>query len=510
MKTSLFLCLGLLAGCLAKGQVLPTMSYQIDVTQNLDTFYVSLTIPEKLDKSAEIYQFAATAPGTYQTMNIGRYVSSFQAFDKKGEEIAVDRKSINQFAISQPQKVARVTYQVAETFDTSVEEFPIYLMCGSSIEEDHSLINAHTVIGYFDGYQQSPVNIQIIGKPEWQSGSALEAGDAGFLAENFDHAVDSPILTGELSYADTVIAGTQVDIYTYSTTGKIQSGALLQGMSDMLDATLQFLVKLPVDRYTFLYFFEPEIKGRTGAWEHSYSSEYVMAEGDPTPDFLEKVTDIASHEFFHIVTPLNIHSEIVESFNFVTPTPSVHLWLYEGVTEWASNILMYRGGVVDEAYYLKNGIVNKILIAEKYFDNSWSLKKLSDESFNGGDGAKQYSNIYYKGALVAGLLDIRLLELSEGKFGLREVMLDLVEAYGKGKPVSEETFFDDFTKMTFPEIRDFFDLYVLDSTELPHEEYLAKIGLELTRGEAGAITLTRMAETSPSQKLLFEAWSKNL
>ena len=39
------------------------------------------------------------------------------------------------------------------------------------------------------------------------------------------------------------------------------------------------------------------------------------------------VTDMAAHEFFHIVTPLNIHSEIIEHFNFATPTPSQHLWL---------------------------------------------------------------------------------------------------------------------------------------------------------------------------------------
>jgi hypothetical protein len=61
------------------------------------------------------------------------------------------------------------------------------------------------------------------------------------------------------------------------------------------------------------------------------------------------VTDIAAHEFFHVVTPLNIHSEIIEHFNFVmTPVPSRHLWLYEGTTEWAAHAMQLRAGLEDE------------------------------------------------------------------------------------------------------------------------------------------------------------------
>ena len=40
--------------------------------------------------------------------------------------------------------------------------------------------------------------------------------------------------------------------------------------------------------------------------------------------------------------------------------------MYEGVTEWASNILLYRGGVVTEEDYLANSIAQKILVDERY------------------------------------------------------------------------------------------------------------------------------------------------
>lgn len=491
-------------------QNLPTMNYTINVTQNTDTFMVTLNLEKKLSKTAIIFQFASTAPGTYQTMNIGRLVSDFKAFDKKGNELSVTSKSVNQYEIKTPNKVKTVTYRVAETFDTKLEEYPIYLMAGSSIEEDHTLINSHTVFGYFEGYQKSPLSIRLEGSPEWVVGTALEKVGEAYVAHDFDHAVDSPILAGNLSFADTTIADTKVEIFASSQSGKLESSALLSNMSDMLDATRKYLVNLPVDRYTFLYLFEPSPPGITGAWEHSYSSEYVLTEGEPTPEFMQGVTDIASHEFFHIVTPLNIHSEVVEAFDFVVPTTSVHLWMYEGVTEWASNILLYKGGVVSEDEYFQNSIARKIQVSEGYFDTSWSLKKLSDESFKGGEGAKQYGNIYFRGSLVAGLLDIKLLELSNGERGLRELMLELIEKYGKGNPISEENFFDDLTAMTYPEIRSFIDKYILEATALPHEEYLSIIGINYTKDDKGGITISKTEDMTEDQKKLYNAWSKRL
>ncbi len=484
-------------------QKLPEMRYTIDMTQSTDTFNITL-YPGKL-KEASTFQFASTAPGTYQTMNIGRLISDFEAFDKKGKALEVEKLSVNQYKISDPRKLHKLTYKVAETFDTPLSEYPIYPMAGSSLEEDHALINVHTMLGYFHGLQKSPLTLTLKGRDGWEVGTALSEDKGVYKATDYDHAVDSPILLGKLTRASTRIADTEVVIYTYSQNDKISSDRLLESMSSMLQATRDFLIDLPVDRYTFLYHFATDTRGATGAWEHSYSSEYTLIENDfNTPQQVQAVTDIASHEFFHIVTPLNIHSEIVEEFNFVKPTPSVHLWLYEGVTEWASNILLYRAGELTLDEYLMGSVRQKILVNQQVFNSDWSLRKLAEESFT-TEGSRQYGNIYFKGSLIGNLLDIRLLELSDGKMGLRELLLDLIEKYGKGKPVSEATFFDDLAAMTYPEIRQFFDDYVLDNKELPLTEYFAKVGIQIE-----GTLVKKMEEMSPAQERLFEIWSKNL
>lgn len=451
------------------------LNYTVDLNDRTDyTFKVTLDIG-KLSDDNNIYQFASTAPGTYQTMDIGRFVSNFKAFDKKGKEIAVEKVGINQYKLTDPKKIKKITYTVAETWDTPVDEHVIYKMCGSSIEDDNVLINGQCVFGYPKGMQNAPLEVNLLYPEKWKVGTALtKAKDGDFYAEDYDKIVDSPIMLGDLTKASTTLDGSTIDIYTYSKTDLIKSDDLLNSMKEMLTAAGKFVINFPVDRYVFLFHFEDET---WGAWEHSYSSEYIFREQPYTEEFGKGITSTAAHEFFHVITPLNIHSEIIEHFNFVTPTPSEHLWLYEGTTEWASDLMQLRSGMMTLDEYFKQ--LQEKLAADHHYDSTYSLTKLSLTSYT-DEGQAQYGNIYARGALVAGLLDIRLLELSNGKRGLREVIYDLSQKYGPNKAFPEQDFFKIFTEMTYPEIGDFFDKYVKNANPLPLQEYYAKLGIKYT------------------------------
>ncbi|MFN3317076.1 MAG: hypothetical protein ACK40K_09710 [Raineya sp.] len=218
----------------------------------------------------------------------------------------------------------------------------------------------------------------------------------------------------------------------------------------------------------------------------------------------KSITSTAAHEFFHIITPLNIHSEIIENFNFVTPTASEHLWLYEGTTEWASDFMQFRGGMITlEELFQELG--TKILVNERRFDPKYSLSQISLTSYT-PEGQKQYGNIYMRGALVAGLLDIRLLELSKGQRGYREVINELAKEYGANKSFPEKEWFEIFTKKTYPEIADFFNRYVKNAEPLPLEEYYAKIGILYDKSKK---TFALNPQASPEQVRLRERWLRN-
>ncbi len=484
------------------------MNYQITVKEESDNdFFVELNVDKKLGKEATLFQFASTAPGTYQTMNIGRYVHDFEVLDKKGMPLDFEKLSVNQYEITKPKKVKTIRYRISETWDTKVDANPIYPMAGTSVEKDHAMISPHAVIGYFPEYQTNPYGVTLVLPENWKIGTALEKEGNSYVANSYDHLVDSPILTGRMTYADTLIDDTKVEIFTYSQNDVVKSKALLNAMHGMLAASKAFLKYIPAERYTFLFHFEPSPPAPTGAWEHSMSSQYVFSENNYSGD-LSGIVQVASHEFFHIVTPLNLHSEKVEHFNFKEPDPSQHLWFYEGVTEWASLILLLRDGKMNIEQYF-NELQQKVMV-DGFLDGSWSLKDLALKSYT-PRGQQQFVNIYCRGALIAGLLDIRLLELSNGKRGLREVILELIAKYGKGKPFPENGFFEELVTMTYPEIQDFIDSHILKNEPLPIKEYFGLLGIDYKKGGQGNSPTFRVKLKPTEEQLkLRKIWLKNL
>jgi predicted metalloprotease with PDZ domain len=68
--------------------------------------------------------------------------------------------------------------------------------------------------------------------------------------------------------------------------------------------------------------------------------------------------------------------------------------------------------------------------------------------------------------------------LSDGKKGLREIILELSKKYGVHKTFNEDTFFDEIVSMTYPEINIFIDKYIIHAEPLPLKEYFGWLGID--------------------------------
>ena len=482
----------------------PTLSYSIDLNRRADDlFHVTLRVTG-LGPNNAIYQFASTAPGTYQVMNIGRYVKAFVAYDAHGARRCRSSRSRSTSGALQP--VAGAHHPLRHHGDLGQPAGPSDLQdvrhdarCRPRPDQP-----ARGASGIRRACRPTPVRLRLAYPAAWKVGTALHRGPDGvYVADSYDQLVDSPILLGRLTRGAAGgdrCAGRRLRLLR----DRQDQGdaSCSSAMSGMLNAAGKFLGKLPVDRYTFLYHFGDQC---AGAWEHSYSSEYVLHEGEFTDSVGKQVTDIAAHEFFHIVTPLNIHSEIIEHFNFVTPVPSQHLWLYEGTTEWAAHAMQLRAGLKTPEEYLATQI-KKMQIDRQAYDSTYSLRELALTSYS-DSGQAQYGNIYMRGALTAGLLDIRLLELSHGQRGLQDLIVELAHHYGKRRAFPDSTFVDTLVAMTYPEIRDFFDRYVWGSQHLPIKEYYAKLGITLVEDDKGQpVRFEIDPNPTDEQRLLREAW----
>lgn len=461
----------------------PRYNVTINLTQVKDD-KVQVSLRPPATKQGElIYNIPKIVPGTYSVSDFGKFISEFQALDKQGMPLPVERLDTNRWRITNTQNLDRITYWVDDTYDTPKREDVIFEPGGTNIEEGKNyLINPFGFVGYFDGYKQVPYELTIT-KPEGFYGStplqavSTTATADTYLVPSYVELADSPLMYNRPDTTILNLGGTKVLVSVYSPSGRVTSRPIANNLKDILDAQRKYLGgTLPVDKYAFLIYVpqRPGKSGSYGALEHANSSVYYLPEM-PEERFNSTMRDVAAHEFFHIVTPLSVQSEEIYDFDFINPRMSKHLWLYEGVTEYfASHVQVYEGLMsIDEFMEKLRGY---IYTSRDYYNDTLAFTEMSAKVLDKYE--KEYGNVYQKGALIGMALDIELRDHSDGKYGLRDLMLDLSKTYGKGRPFKDDELFDKIAELTYPEIRTFFARYVEGNEPLPLEELFAKVGVK--------------------------------
>jgi len=474
--------------------------YSVDLTKPVnDELKIELLVP-KITKPEIIFYMPKIVPGTYTNSDFGKFVHNIKAFDKAGKALSVTAQAdSNSWKIKKANTLYRLEYNVEDTWDATFKH-GVYEMAGTNFEAGKNFsLNTCGIFGYFDGMKKLPFDLNFT-KPEGFYGSSglvpvsTSATTDVFHCNNADHLYDSPIMFCVPDTTVIKVGVTDVLVSVYSPKKLITSKYLAKNLESLLNAAKNYLGgKLPVNKYAFLYYFnseQPTVQGQ-GAWEHSYSSFYSLPEL-PQERYAAKVIDISSHEFFHIVTPLNICSKEVREFNFNTTILSKHLWLYEGSTEYDAHHTQVTQGLITGEEYLKR-LSQNILISRKRYNDTLPFTALSLGSAD--KYAAQYGNVYQKGALISACLDIYLQQLTEGNYGLHNLKHDLSLKYGPTNYFKDDELFDEITKLTVPEVRSFFSRYVEGNEALPYDTFFAIVGVkfipkrEVTGFTLGGITI---------------------
>ncbi|MCW5909753.1 MAG: peptidase M61 [Cyclobacteriaceae bacterium] len=476
-------------------QAQPGYHYSIDLTRVVDDrVFVELKAP-KITEHETVFYLPKIIPGTYAVADYGRFIHDLAAFDQKGRRLEVEKVNANGWKIKNASRLNKITYWVEDILDAETEGPHIYPMAATNIEEGKNfVINTSGFFGYFENNKDLPVQLEVIRSRDHYGSTGLIPTEAGaqlpkvkkeiapqnehkridrYYVENYDRLIDSPLMYAEPDTAIIRVANTEVLIGSYSPTGKINAKEIAGTIREVLVAQSKYLGgKLPVDKYAFIFYFTDKPINAYGALEHWYSSFYYMPER--TIDAMkQQLRDFAAHEFFHIVTPLNIHSKEIHRFEFNNPEMSKHLWMYEGVTEYFAGNVQVKYGLITPDQYL-GMIRQKMLVADQFLDDvpftdisKYTLDKYSD----------QYYNVYQKGALIGMCLDIKLRTLSNGKYGLQDLMADLAKEYGKDQAFDDDELFGKIEQLTYPEIGDFLRSYIDGTKRLPFSEVFEAVGV---------------------------------
>lgn len=453
----------------------------MDLTQikddkvNVEISFSDFDLPESIE-----YQMPAMVPGTYSINDFGRALSEFKAVDNEGNELNVTRIDDNRWLIASASSLSKISYWADDTFD-GVEFSNVFEPTGTNIQADTNfVINTFGFIGYLEGLGTFPYNIRIK-HPEHLYGASplyrqvLSTSEETFSSDNYFQLTDSPIMYSAPDTASVMIGNTRVMVSVYSPGNNLDADFVMDKVEPTLIGAGEFLGGvLPVDNYLIMIYLTngASNSGAFGALEHSYSTVFVLP--DVSGDHLSQtLVDVTAHEFFHIITPLTIHSKEIGNYDFINPKMSKHLWLYEGVTEYSSMHMQVMYGLVSPDEFLN--VINQKLNEASGYNDTLPFTEMSLGALDKYEN--QYTNVYEKGALIGMCLDLKLLELSDGKYGIRELLQTLSKTYGIEKSFEDEELFDEISKMTYPEIRDFFTRYVEGPEPLPLRECLAFAGV---------------------------------
>lgn len=467
--------------------VISSYQFSVDLTKvKNDMLSVELIAPA-ISTDSISYHLPAMVPGTYKVYDFGKYVRNFKASDKAGNELTVSHPDVNSWKISGSKALYKISYDVEDTWDSNVKTAFVFEPAGTNIEADTNfVINNHGFFGYFDGMKRRTYQVNITHPDGFYGATGLNnvkrnGNTDTYIVPNYMELVDGPIMYDRPDTSHILVGGADVLISVYSPGKLVSSKFVADSLRILLDLQRQYLGgTLPVKNYAFLIYLTNNPKGfksgSYGALEHSYSSMYTLLE--MKPEFISQtVKDVSAHEFFHIVTPLNIHSEEIGDFDYNKPAMSKHLWMYEGLTEYAAHHVQVKYGTLSLNDFLD--VVHEKMVTADNYNDELPFTKMSKEVLDKHED--QYGNVYAKGMLIGLCLDVKLRQLSNGKYGTQDLMRDLSKKYGKDRSFNDDSLFADIVKLTYPEIGVFLNTYVAGTEPLPFDEIFALVGIDYKR-----------------------------
>lgn len=452
--------------------------------------------PGRFAVNSVTYRLPKVVQGTYSVSDFGKYIDDFKAIDYDGNTLTVEKVDVNTWKINDAIQLDKIEYYVNDTFDIETSggiggEQP-FSPAGTNITPENYVLNLHGFIGYFDNLKTSQYSLDVISPTNFKRTSAIQTTGSkvnedgstttSYFAPRYFDITDNPMMYGDLEVEEFKVGGIDIVLSVYSPNKVHSAASLKKTVFKMMEAQKVYLGDVnSTPRYDiYLYLADSEKKDSPkgfGALEHHTSTVVVLPEQSSKKELAASMIDVVAHEFFHIVTPLSVHSEDVHYFDYNAPTFSKHLWMYEGVTEYFAQHFQVKEGLVDEdAFYAT--VLNKINSSRSgRLDDEMSFTKMSENILE-EPYAANYFNVYQKGALIGMCIDILMREESYGNRGMLSLMKQLSLIYGKNKPFEDDNIITEITKLTYPSVGEFLKTHVEGTTPIDYNVFFDKAGLE--------------------------------
>ena len=441
---------------------------------------------------------AAWAPGSYQIEDFARHIVDISASGADGKAIGMTKKDKSTWTFRADGGKVQVKYRLHAHNITVHHSF---------VDDTHLTLNGGSSLLYARGYERLPAILKIIPREGWQNvstGLDRAGDDWTFAAPDFDTLIDSPVEAGNHTSVHFSVAGKDHEVAIYGSS-TIDRDKFASDVEKIVRAEIGIMKDVPYSRYLFIYDLLP---GASGGLEH-LNSTHCLA--DPfsfriREDYLSRLSTI-SHEFFHLWNVKRLRPVPLGPFDYTKEVYTGLLWFSEGFTSYYTYIALRRAMIVTPGEllrsfarmaesYMNTPGRNYQSADESSFDTWIKLYKPDENSVNSG------ISYYTKGSLIGMLLDLHILDATDGRKRLDDVMRLLYNTtYRKGRGFTEEDFVAACGKVLGSDASQLCRSLIRGRGDLQFGRYLALAGLEMKReserkeGCAGILMSRKTPET---------------
>ena len=468
-------------------------------------FAVEMKVGEIEKEEKVLLRMPVWTPGSYLVREYARHVQNLEVVDQEGrvrEANKVDKASWE--VETEGARELRITYEVY-AHDLTVRT--------NHLDGSHGFFNCVATCLYPEGRLLEPVALEVVPPEGWEVFCGLKRQErvgVHFQAQDYDELFDTPVEIGDHRYFDFEVEGVD-HRFLFWGEHNFDVDALKRDVPKIVAENAAMFGEIPYERYVFINHMIP---GAYGGLEHRHSSVNVFdargfdsSEAGPEGDFGEKYTNflrLLCHEHFHAYHVKRLRPKALGPFDYQRENYTRALWAVEGVTSYYDTYNLLVAELISAGRYVE--------LLEKRITQMQSvpgrhLHSLEEAGFDAwiklyrpDENTRNSSVSYYlKGEVVTWLLDLYILEKSEGERSMADALRRLWREYykagdigfppGAGQAAVSAEAGADATEV--------FDELVRGRGEIEWKKYLEPFGLALReiheekRGWLGLDTMTK-------------------
>jgi predicted metalloprotease with PDZ domain len=414
-------------------------------------------------------------PGSYLVREYARHVQQFSAANAAGAALPWRKTTKNTWQVDTKGVGEFVAKYLVYSNELTVRT--------NELNDEHAFWNNTALLMFVKDQLKIPATIAVRPFGNWKVATGLPpvAGQANtFRAENYDVLYDAPFEVSNFKEFAFEAYG-KPHRFVISGEGNYDAPRLVADTKKIIEETYKIFGELPYNDYTFIV----NLRGG-GGLEHLNSTALQVSRFGFKPDSRYKnFLALVAHEFFHAYNVKRIRPDVLGPFDYENENYTRLLWVAEGTTEYYSNLLMLRAGLITPTEYLNQraAAITANQLRPGRFETSlesasfdaWIKYYRQDEN-----AVNNQISYYDKGEIVSQLLDIAIRTASNGTKSLDDVMRHLyLEFYKKDRNFTDADFQKVSEMMAGKSLDDFFARYVRGTAEIDYNSIVSGIGLEL-------------------------------